>query len=52
MFISKDNHKVIMEQGCAEQEQPGDGWAPLGEILQEINSMILVDRMGRSSGLQ
>ena len=52
MFITKDNHVVIMEQGCAEHEQPGDGWTPLGEILSEINLMILLDRIGRSSGLQ
>ena len=52
MFITKDNHVVIMEQGCAEHEQPGDGWASLGEILPGINPMILLDRIGRSSGLQ
>ena len=52
MFITKDNHVVIMEQGCAEHERPGDGWAPLGEILPGINPMILLDRIGRSSGLQ
>ena len=63
MFITKDNHVVIMGQGCAEHEQPGDGWAPLGEILPGINPMILLilpginpmillDRIGPSSGLQ
>ena len=52
MFITKDNNVVIMEQGCAEHEQPEDGWAPLGEILPGINPMFLLDRIGRSSGLQ
>ena len=52
MFITKDNYAVIMEQGCAEHEQPGGGWAPLGEILPGINPRILLDRVGRSSGLQ
>ena len=41
-----------MEQGCAEHGQPGDGWAPSGEILSGINPMILLDRIGRSSGLK
>ena len=50
MFITKDNHVVIMEQGCAEHEQPGDGRAPLGEILPVINPMIPLDRIDRSSG--
>ena len=52
MFITKDNYVVIMEQGCAEHEQPGDRWAPLGEILPGINPMIFLDRIGCSSGLQ
>ena len=52
MFITKDNHVVIMEQGCAKHEQRGDGRAPLGEILPGMNSMILLDRIGLSSGLQ
>ena len=29
---------------------PGDGWAPLGEILPELNPMIPLDRIGRRSG--
>ena len=37
MFITKDNHVVIMEQARAET---GDAWAPLGEILLGINPMI------------
>ena len=41
-----------MEQGCAELEQPGARWAPLGEILPGIIPMILLDRIGRSLGLQ
>ena len=41
-----------MEQGCAEHEKPGDRWAPLGEILPGIIPMILLDRIGRSLGLQ
>ena len=52
MFITKDNHVVIMEQGCAEHDQPRDGLAPLGKILPGINPMILLDRIGRSLGLQ
>ena len=52
MFITTDNHIVIMEQDSAEHEQPGDGWAPLGESLPGINTMILLDRIGRSLGLQ
>ena len=52
MFITKDNYVVIMEQGYAEHEQPGDGWVPLGEILSGINPVILLDRIGCSSGLQ
>ena len=52
VFITKDNHVVTMGQGCAENEQPGDGWAPLGEILPGINPLILLDRIGRSSDLQ
>ena len=39
-----------MEQGCAEHEQLGDGWAPLGEIFPGIDPMIVLDRIGRSSG--
>ena len=50
MFITKDNHVVIIEQDCAEHEQPGDGWTPLGEILPGINPMIPLDRIGHSSG--
>ena len=50
MFIAKDNHVVIREQGCAEHEQPGDGWAPLRKNLPGINPMIPLDRIGRSSG--
>ena len=50
MFITKDNRVVIMEQGCAEHERPGDGWAPFGEILLVINPNISLDRIGRSSG--
>ena len=50
MFIAKDTHVVIMEQGCAEHEQPGDGWAPLCKKLPGINPMIPLDRIGRSSG--
>ena len=52
MFITKDNHVVIMEQGCAEHEQPGDRWAPLDDILPGIIPMILLDQIGSSLGLQ
>ena len=38
MFITKDNHVVIMEQGYAVHEQPGDGWAPLGIIFARDKS--------------
>ena len=52
MFTTEDNHVVVMDKGCAEHEQPGDGWAPLVKILPGINPMILLDRIGRSSGFQ
>ena len=42
----------FLTYSCAEHEQPGDRWAPLGEILPGINPMILLDQIGRSSGLQ
>ena len=46
-FITKNNHVVIMEQGCDQHGQPGDGWAPMGGILQGISPMIPLDRIGR-----
>ena len=40
MFNTKDNHVVVMEQGCDEHEQPGGELASLGGILPGINPMI------------
>lgn len=40
VFITKDSHVVIMEQGCAQHEQPGDELASLSGILLGINHMI------------
>ena len=39
-----------MEQGCAQHELSGDGWAPLGGIWPGISPTIPLDRFGRSSG--
>ena len=40
MFITKDSHVVIIEQGYAKHEQHGDELAALGGILPGINPMI------------
>ena len=32
MFVTKASHTVIVDFGCGQYKQPGEGWAPSGEL--------------------
>ena len=33
LFVTKASHTVIVDFGCSQHKQPGEGWAPLGLTL-------------------
>ena len=38
MFFTKDSHEVFMEHGCAQHDQPGNGWASLSGFFSRDKS--------------
>ena len=38
MFVTKASHTVIVDFGCGQYKQPGEGWAPSGRHTMKMKT--------------